>query len=168
VTELTDRIARLEAVEAIKILKARYARACDPVPDGELIASMFTEDGVFDCGELFGVHHGREAIGRHFARGPEVLKWALHLIGSPIVEVAGDLRTATGSWYLWQPMTTLEPDGSAQARWLCGEYHDTYACDEQGTWRFASVRLDIGIYAAYERGWEPVLSGAPSDEEVQR
>lgn len=166
-TELIDRIARLEAIEAIKTLKARYARACDPVPDAERIAEMFTEDGVFDCGDLFGVHHGRDAVRRHFLRGPEVLKWALHLIGSPIVEVSDDLRTAVGSWYLWQPMTTREPDRSVQARWLCGEYHDTYACDEHGAWRFATVRLDVQMYAPYERGWEPTATHPPIDQEVQ-
>jgi hypothetical protein len=155
VSELSDRIARLEAAQAIETLKARYARACDPYPDGDLIAPMFTEDGVFDCGELFGVHHGREAIRRHFSRGPEVIKWALHLIASPIVEVAADLRTATGSWYLWQPMTTLEEGGGATARWLSGEYHDTYARDDEGTWRFDTVKLEMTIYATYEDGWEP-------------
>lgn len=167
-TELTDRIAKLEAVEAIKILKARYARACDPVPDADRIAAMYVEDGVFDCGELFGVHHGREAIRRHFSRGPEMIKWALHLIGSPIVEVADDLRSATGSWYLWQPMTSLDPDGRAQARWLTGEYHDTYTCDEHGTWRFATVRLVTGIHATYEHGWEPAAGTTPTDGEVHR
>lgn len=167
-TDLADRIARLEALAEIRDLKTRYARACDPYPDGALIATMFSEDGVFDCGELFGVHRGRDAIREHFLRGPEVLKWALHLIESPLIEVGEDLRSATGTWYLWQPMTTWEGEGSATARWLAGEYHDTYRRDELGTWRFASVKLEIGIYATYEEGWEPVAGEAVGDGGVSR
>jgi hypothetical protein len=117
---------------------------------------MFTEDGIFDCGELFGVHHGREAIRRHFSRGPEVLKWALHMIGSPIIEVGADGRSAKGTWYLWQPLSTLEADGTATARWLSGEYIDEYVLDESGTWLFGSVKLEVGIYAPYADGWESV------------
>lgn len=163
-TDLSHQLAKLEAREAIRDLKARYARACDPVPDGEAIAPMFTEDGVFDCGELFGVHRGRDAIRKHFSRGPEVIKWTLHLIGSPLIEVAEDLRSATGSWYLWQPMTTREPDGGTQARWLCGEYSDIYERGEDGAWRFASMALEIGIYATYESGWEPAAAAAAAAE----
>ncbi len=167
-TELTDRIARLEAVEAIRDLKIRYARACDPYPHGDQIAAMFTEDGVFDCGELFGVHRGRAAIREHFSRGSSVLKWTLHVIGSPLITVARDRRSASGSWYLWQPLTTWEADGSAQARWLCGEYEDTYECDEGGTWRFSSVRLEVGVYATYEDGWDPAQVPGPATGEGGR
>ena len=66
-----DRIERrlqaLEDAEAIRNLKARYAAFCDHQYDADGIASLFTEDAVWESPAL-GRFEGREAI-RNFFKG---------------------------------------------------------------------------------------------------
>ena len=50
--ELAQRVARLEAIDEIKRLKARYCAYCDDDYDPEGIAGLFVEDGLWD-GERF-------------------------------------------------------------------------------------------------------------------
>ena len=60
--DIGDVIARLkhvEDIEALKQLKYRYCRAADDNYDGDLVASFFTEDGVWDGGD---VGRGRNAL----------------------------------------------------------------------------------------------------------
>jgi len=46
--DLATRLKRLEDIEALQQLKYRYCRAADDNYDGELVASLFTEDGIWD------------------------------------------------------------------------------------------------------------------------
>src|SRR5262245_11383232 len=46
---------RIEDIEAIKILKARYGYYCDDSYNPDGISSLFVEDGVWDGGQ-FGRH----------------------------------------------------------------------------------------------------------------
>jgi uncharacterized protein (TIGR02246 family) len=64
--ELTTRLEALEAVEAIKKLKARYCQCADE-RDAEGFANLFTEDGVFEGG-AFGRGQGRAGVAA-FLRG---------------------------------------------------------------------------------------------------
>ena len=62
-----EKVERLSAIEDIKQLKARYCQLCDAGYDPDGIAAMFVEDGVWDGGEQFGCHVGREAIHGFFS-----------------------------------------------------------------------------------------------------
>ncbi len=138
--DLRRRIERLEDVEAIKRLKARYARYCDAGYDPEGIASLFVPEGVWDGGELFGRAEGVEQIKEHFRGAPSRIPWALHFPLVPDIEVAEDGTTATGTWYLWQPCTVNRRTGPVPA-WLVGTYRDRYVKVE-GEWRFSELRVD--------------------------
>ena len=46
--ELAARITRLEDLEAIKQLKARYCEICDDDHNPDRITSVFAEDGVWE------------------------------------------------------------------------------------------------------------------------
>src|SRR6476660_5925044 len=83
------RIARLEAVEAIQVLKARYADVCDTGYDPVRMRPFFTNDAVWEF----------------FGGISNTITWALHYMVAPIIEIADDGRTATGSWYLLEPCT---------------------------------------------------------------
>jgi len=50
--DLERRVQILEDIDAIKKLKARYTGYCDNGYDPEGIASLFTEDAVWDGGVL--------------------------------------------------------------------------------------------------------------------
>jgi hypothetical protein len=139
VTDLEERIARLEDQAAIIRLKARYARFCDDGYDAEGIAGLFVPDGVWDGGELFGRAEGTDGIRAFFAGASEYIPWALHFTLNPIIEVAPDARTATGSWYLWQPCVRQRRSGAVPA-FLAGTYADTYERADAG-WRFRTVEV---------------------------
>jgi SnoaL-like protein len=144
-------IEKLQAAEDIRHLKARYADVCDTGYEAERMAPLFTQDAVWDGGERFGRYEGIDAIGRFFAEVSSQIIWALHYMVAPIVEVGDDLRTATGSWYLWQPCTVVDERGP-QAVWLTGRYADRYRREEDG-WKFSEVILRCQTVSPVEEGW---------------
>jgi hypothetical protein len=80
-------VRRLPTVEALKQLKYRYCVAVDTNYDANAIASMFTEDGVWDGGDL-GYCSGRDAIRGVFAQTPSMVLGAhcvtISIAASPI------------------------------------------------------------------------------------
>ena len=50
--ELETRITRIEDIEAIKQLKARYCQASNDNHNPDSIAATFVEDGIWDGGSL--------------------------------------------------------------------------------------------------------------------
>jgi SnoaL-like domain len=59
---LEERVQRLEDIEDIRRLKIRYAGLCDAQYDLDGLASLFTDDAVWDGGSDFGVYQGKQAI----------------------------------------------------------------------------------------------------------
>lgn len=148
--DLERTVAKLQAAEEIRHLKARYAAVCDTGYSPERMVPLFTADAVWDGGR-FGRHEGIDAIYAFFAGVGNDILWALHYMVAPIVEVSDDLTTATGSWYLWQPCTVVAPEGP-KAVWLTGTYADRYR-KEDGAWRFSEVRLDCQTISPIDEGW---------------
>jgi uncharacterized protein (TIGR02246 family) len=147
-------IGRLADIEDLKILKHRYAAFCDDGFDADGIASLFTEDAVWDGG-TFGRHEGRQAIREFFTGMPETTEWACHYMLNPIIQVDGD--TATGAWLLWQPLV-LKQDG--QAMWISARYNDTYL-RVGAEWLHKSVVVDIQAYSPYEEGFGKMRFAPP-------
>jgi ketosteroid isomerase-like protein len=143
---LEVRLQRLADIEEIKLLKARYAAACDNDYDADAIAELFTEDAVWD-GDKFGKSEGRENIRGFFRRAPDIFSFAIHNVMNPRIEVEGD--HATGQWYLLQP-ATREPGG--QAVWLAAVYRDEYV-RVNGKWLFRSLRVESRFLTTYDEGW---------------
>ncbi len=143
-------VARLQAAEEIRKLKAHYAGVCDTgyLPEG--MRPLFTDDAVWDGGR-FGRYEGVDAICDFFGAVSADIVWALHYMIAPSIEVADDAETATGSWYLWQPCTLSTPDGP-KAVWLTGRYADRYRRGPAG-WQFSEVLLDVQCVTPYEDGW---------------
>ena len=138
---------RLEDIEAIKNLKARYGYFCDDSYNADGIASLFVEDGVWDGAQL-GRHEGRSAIHgffRHLAR--DKITFAMHLFMNPLIEVNGD--TATGHWYLLGPLTLH--DGN-QATWIGGRYFEEYV-KVDGEWKFKLLRFTPYFISPFDKGW---------------
>ena len=147
---IEERLARLEAIEEIKSLKARYCALCDAEYDPEGLAAMFLPDGVWDGGP-FGRHEGREAI-RTFFRGISgSIRFAAHLVLNPIIEVQS-ATTATGKWRLIMPCTAKNDAGMAEARWLLSAYDETYVLQD-GEWLFRTLDLTVNFYAPHLKGW---------------
>jgi SnoaL-like domain len=145
--DLAARVRRLEDIEAVKQLKARYCAYCDAGYDADGIAGLFTSDGVWDGGRTFGRAEGREEIRRHFRGAGDRLSIARHQVMNPIIEVDGDV--ATGHWLLFQPCT----DGrTGRALWLAATYADTYRRTDDG-WRIAELTIDVAFFTPFDKGW---------------
>lgn len=153
IAALRQRLALLEDIEALRRLKALYARYCDPTHDIDGMVGLFAEDAVFDIGEEYGSYHGRGEI-RAFLEGADgIIPWAIHYMVAPIIDVAPDGRTAHGSWYLWQLANMPEPAGKNQVPvWIAGVYHDDFV-KQDGNWLFSRVALRMQIMSPYEDGW---------------
>lgn len=143
---LEAQIQRLTDIEAIKTLKYRYAAFCDDDYDADGVASLFTEDAVWDGGS-FGCYEGRGAIRDFFASLPDQMEWSTHYLLNPIIEIEGD--RATGAWLLWQPLVIRQ---GSQAMWVCARYDDIYVRDGDA-WLFKSVKVDIQTFSPYEEGF---------------
>src|SRR5499433_1219054 len=101
--QIERRLQALEDAEAIRNLKARYAALCDNQYDADGIASLFTEDAVWESPAL-GRFEGREAIRSFFRGASGIFSFAIHYSLNGHIEVEGD---------------TAEQDGicSCLARW---------------------------------------------------
>ena len=148
--DLARTVAKLQAAEDIRHLKARYARVCDTGYTPSEMIPLFTKDAVWDGGR-FGRHEGIDAITAFFDGVSEQITWALHYMIAPTIEVNDDLVTASGTWYLLEPCTMAGPDGP-NAIWLTGGYADRYV-KEDGAWRFSEVLLDVQTVTPYDEGW---------------
>lgn len=147
-TSLEHKVAKLEAAEDIKKLKAAYAAVCDTGYKGVEFAPMFTEDATWiDTTGRFGKHIGRKAICDFFDGVSGKIGFALHYMIAPAITVNDDLVSAEGTWYLWQPCTI---DGTPV--WLTGQYLDRYR-KEDGVWKFSEVNLTVHTISPFDEGW---------------
>ena len=146
--DLENRIRVLEDIEAIKQLKAWYCVYCDArdPADPDAIASLFTEDAVWDGGR-FGRHEGREEIRSFFQRVPQILSFAVHMVMNPIIEINGD--TATGIWYLLEPCTFAEGN---RAVWGAALYDEEYV-RVNSQWKIQNLKLDWRFFTPFDEGW---------------
>lgn len=149
-TTLEARVSVLEATEAIRGLKARYAALADAkyrpdytrVGEAEMTSiaraqsECFTTDAIWDGGDDFGdSRRGREALRQWFMCSP--WRFAMHYYGSPCIEVDGDHASAT--WRLWQ-IALREDNGAAVL--LCALTKEAYRRDDAGVWLCSRMRFD--------------------------
>jgi hypothetical protein len=149
--DIETRLAKLEAVNAIKSLKIHYAMACDKDYDPILLAPMFAEDAVWDGGETFGRYDSRDKIATYFGGISDSIKWAMHYIVGGDITVHDDLVTAHGTWQLWCPVSILV-DGKPEAAVLAAIYEDEYV-QQDGEWLFKVTKVNFTLEAKMSEGW---------------
>jgi hypothetical protein len=147
--DLAARVARLESIEEIAKLKARYCAYCDDRYDPDGIASLFIENAIWDGG-VFGRYEGQEAIRAFFARVSSEITFAAHLVLNPIIELQS-ADSATGKWRLIMPATFIAA-GKPEARWHFAAYDDTFVRDA-GVWRFATLRVHVNYWGPALESW---------------
>jgi len=151
---LETKVQVLEDVIAIDKLKSRYAQIADSRQfakgdaDREAIATamadLFTEDGIWDGGELFGTHRGRQAIHDYFYKPG--WKLALHYVMNSHIDIEGN--KARGQWYFLLAGTTKDNI----AVWMGGSYDDQYE-KINGRWFIKVVKPTFLFLTPYEDGW---------------
>ena len=140
------RLQVLEDVEEIRNLKARYAALCDRQYDADGIATLFTQDALWESPGL-GRFEGREAIRSFFRGASAIFTFAIHYSLNGQIEVDGD--TGRASWYLFMPCTLA---ASNQAMWRAGIDHEMYARVD-GTWMFRHKLSEPLMSVPFETGW---------------
>jgi hypothetical protein len=143
---LEARLRRLEDIEEIRQLKARYCALADRGYEGagnddDGFAELFVDDGVFEAS--VGPIRGREAIR---ARCGHFQPFGLHLAVNPAIEVDGD--TATAAWSALIPSTTADD----RALLVAGRYEEELVRTASG-WRYKHVRFVAAFRTPFEDGW---------------
>ena len=139
-SELEKRITRLEDIEAIKQLKARYCEICDDMHNPSRVASVFVEDAIWESAD-FGKAEGHAAIQELFRDFKKMFSFSQHNITNPIIEVNGD--RATGMWYIMGPWTHAENDDE---KWMALRYDDDYV-KVNGEWKYSHLRVALRMTA---------------------
>jgi len=155
---LRARVEALEAAEAVRRLKARYAELVDaryagggPLPAEQLaplaaqIAALFTEDAVWHAGGRLGVCRGRDEIRARMAE--PTLLFSRHYFVNPAIEVEG--ARARARWELLAPCTLRD----GRPAWMAGVEDDEYA-RVGGLWLHSSMKLTVHFLAPHAEGWK--------------
>ncbi len=146
-SDLEKRITRLEDLEAIKQLKARYCEICDDNHDADRITSVFTWDAIWE-GRGIGKAEGHDEIRALFLNFQKTISYSQHMVLNPIIEIDGAI--ATGIWYFFGPFTFYEDN---QAMWQAARYREDYEKID-GIWKIKHLRVKgPGMSAKYEAGW---------------
>ncbi len=138
--ELENRITRLEDIEAIKQLKARYCEICDDRHNPDRITSLFAEDGIWESDD-FGKAKGHDAIRELFVGFQKMFSFSQHNITNPIIEINGNRATAI--WYLMGPWTHTDNDKEI---WMTARYDDDYVKID-GVWKYQHLRAAVRMIA---------------------
>jgi hypothetical protein len=149
-TALHRRLQNLEDIMEITRLKAAYCDAVDGGWDrrthnGEAVASLFVDDGVWDVGGGAGRGEGHGGIVNlidSFQRMP----FAFHRVSNPVIHVNGD--QATGKWHVIAYL--CQPDGTPVM--FFGVYNDQFVRTPQG-WKFKSLGCSTATLTGLHEGW---------------
>ena len=145
-TELEKRLTRMEDIEAIKQLKARYCDICDDDHNPDRITTIFVEDGIWE-GDSIDKAQGHEAIRKLFQTFQKQISFSQHMVMNPIIEIEGN--RAKGIWYFFGPFTFRKNN---EAKWLAARYEDDYV-KVNGEWKYQHLRARLRMSAPYEKGW---------------
>lgn len=146
-TDLEERITRLEDIEAIRQLKARYCEICDDDHNPELITTIFTEDAIWE-GDGIGKAEGHGEIRELFIGFQKAISFSQHMVQNPIIEVEGS--TAKARWYFFGTFKYYRKD---QRRWQAARYHESYEKSE-GVWKIKHLKIAPPVMSVkYEDGW---------------
>ena len=152
---LEQRIQRLEDIEAIKQLKARYCDAADggwskerPGHDWDQLQHLFTEDGVWDGTPISIRAEGHDQLRQMFT-GLKKIKFASHHVLNPQIDVEGD--RATAKWHLLAMLTLPFPVGPI-ATW-CVVFYDDICVRTKTGWKFKEMKLSYATFTNFENGW---------------
>lgn len=131
--ELEERIQRLEDIEAIRNLQARYQRCLD-TRDFETLSECFTDDAVssYDGGKMS--YRGKERITGFLRKVMTASMPSSHLIHGGEIEIEGP-TTARAKWYLEDHLLhrkfLVKLHGAA--------IYDVSYVKTDGSWKIASI-----------------------------
>lgn len=148
---LEERVQELEDIRACEQLHYDYERYLDSGYDGEGIASLFVEDGLWSITGVGGTAKGHEAIKNHARNLGAAIPWGQHFMGVPQIKISEDGQTAEGSFRLICTINMVE-DGVEDAYILIGKYSNKYV-KVDGEWKYSELTGDIQKSSPWDKGW---------------
>jgi hypothetical protein len=170
-SDLERRLERMEAIHEVQNLAGQIHfltsvnlyRKCLP---------LFALDTPGVRVEMdWGVYEGKEGVkrfflgyhGTHEAEQPDLpdLKgdMHLHMMTTPVVQVADDLQTARGAWMSpgYETMGHPQPDGSKKfiAEWIFLKYGIDFV-KEDGKWKIWHMHTFVIFVCPYDKSWTEV------------
>jgi hypothetical protein len=116
------------------------------------------EDTIAEVG-TWGLFKGWDSVKRLYAglhvqvEGHRAGRMFEHSLTTPVIEVAGDCKTAKGVWISPGNETTLdETTGKAQAAW-CNVKYAVDFINEKGKWWIWHSFVFLTFYAFFEKSW---------------
>ena len=146
---LEARLQRLEDIEAVRQLKARYCQACDDDHNPDRVAACFAEDGLWE-GANIGVHaRGHQAIRDYIGgvRASGRVGNPAHMVMNPIISVDGD--RATGHWRFVMMYADRSDAAATHFHRIVGVYDDEYVRTDAG-WLMSALRVTVQENNAYK------------------
>jgi len=143
--ELLKRLQRLEDLEAIRDVIARYADAVDRHGDPEILRTCFTNDASWHCPGI-GHWKGKQAVLKGLRHnGIMQLPWALHYMTQPAIKLAANGRTAKAHYYLWEVCKFRLTEKDQPVSTMIGGWYDSTFRKEDGAWYFSKTVLTLKL-----------------------
>lgn len=161
---MEQRLARLEAIEAIKQLKHRYFHACDSKQPDVVIECFAPGEIDLEYGRIgsFQTREAMVAVFTELACQDHIVE--MHHGQNPQIELRGDDR-AEGIWGLYYYMIDTRRDIVTQ---LAGFYEDGYACTA-GQWQMVKSHYTVTstqIFDLSEGMSRVIFAGATAPTEL--
>jgi ketosteroid isomerase-like protein len=146
--DITRRLSLLRDIEAIERLKHEYWHYNDSGLRGDLVAGLFTEDGVWSNPD-FGTYVGRDAIRAFFEAMGKAVPFCSHLGMNPMIEVDGD--RATGRWR-GLLLASMRGEGGDEAQLTLMDYVDTFERHD-GRWLIRKLDIFFNFTVPFGGSW---------------
>jgi len=139
---LEERVQRLEDIEAITSLMARYAMHINKgwngkVVDVEALRGVFAEDATWESADMQLGDVGIEALLQSVKESTASVEFSMHTFINPVIAVNGD--AATGNWLFWAGVKNRGP-----ANVIFMSVDATYV-RTIGGWRIKTADLHVGM-----------------------
>ena len=161
---LEQRIARLEAIEAIKMLKARYFHACD-TRQPDLVRACFAPGPItLDYGRVgqFSNRDDMLAVFTRLACNEHIVE--MHHGQNPQITIHSE-TDASAVWGLYYYLIDTRQQTATQ---LAGFYHDDYSCID-GEWLITASHYRVSSTQALDLSGDQVraiFAGAEAPREL--
>jgi hypothetical protein len=149
---------RLKAVHEIQNLMGRYSFFHTAGMQEETTQLWARKTpGIRADVPSFGLYEGFEGIKRlyigahNYFEGDRIGQMHMHTLTTPVIEVAGDGKTAKGVWISPGQETGLF-DGKLQAFWAWLKYGADFV-KEDGQWKLWHLRVYGIFFTPYEKSW---------------
>jgi SnoaL-like domain len=135
-SELQERIERLEAVEDLRTLLSRYATVVDNDKDVNRLRDLFTADAALENPTRY---EGRDAILEYYLGVMQALEASRHHVVNSSFEFETPDRVRHRGAFL----AYVARDGVLSL--ICGDYDDEVVRSDDAHWRFSVKRNDIKL-----------------------